>query len=113
VAAKLHWVHWARTDRYTLITSHPKRGRPPTARNPGAGGSAPTRFSLVQVPCHRLLGDRGAQPLDLGRGFLQLDLLAGLAWAARTRRQRVQRALLGGAVDPPLVGGLALGVLLG
>jgi len=27
VATKLHWVHCARTDRYTLITCHPKRGR--------------------------------------------------------------------------------------
>jgi hypothetical protein len=27
VAGKLHWVHCARTDRYTLITCHPKRGR--------------------------------------------------------------------------------------
>lgn len=26
VAGKLHWVHCARTDRYTLITCHPKRG---------------------------------------------------------------------------------------
>jgi hypothetical protein len=59
--------------------------------------------------------------VDLGPGFLQLDLLAGLAWAARSHRQRFQRALLGGAadppdraaVDPPLLGGLTLGVLLG
>ena len=27
VAAKLHWVHCARTDNYTLITCHPNRGR--------------------------------------------------------------------------------------
>jgi transposase len=27
VAGKLHWVHCARTDRYTLITCHAKRGR--------------------------------------------------------------------------------------
>ena len=27
VAGKLHWVHCARTSRYTLITCHPKRGR--------------------------------------------------------------------------------------
>jgi transposase len=27
VAGKLHWVHCARTDKYTLITRHPKRGR--------------------------------------------------------------------------------------
>jgi transposase len=27
VAGKLHWVHCARTDKYTLITCHPKRGR--------------------------------------------------------------------------------------
>lgn len=27
VAGKLHWVHCARTDRYTLITCHPRRGR--------------------------------------------------------------------------------------
>jgi transposase len=27
VAGALHWVHCARTDRYTLITCHPKRGR--------------------------------------------------------------------------------------
>jgi transposase len=26
VASKLHWVHCARTDKYTLITCHPKRG---------------------------------------------------------------------------------------
>lgn len=26
VAESLHWVHCARTDRYTLITCHPKRG---------------------------------------------------------------------------------------
>jgi transposase len=26
VAGTLHWVHCARTDRYTLITCHPKRG---------------------------------------------------------------------------------------
>lgn len=26
VASSLHWVHCARTDRYTLITCHPKRG---------------------------------------------------------------------------------------
>jgi transposase len=27
VAGRLHWVHCARTDRYTLITCHTKRGR--------------------------------------------------------------------------------------
>jgi transposase len=27
VAGRLHWVHCARTGRYTLITCHPKRGR--------------------------------------------------------------------------------------
>ena len=27
VAGKLHWVHCARTGKYTLITCHPKRGR--------------------------------------------------------------------------------------
>jgi Transposase IS66 family len=27
VAGKPHWVHCARTDRYTLITCHAKRGR--------------------------------------------------------------------------------------
>jgi transposase len=27
VDGKLHWVHCARTDKYTLITCHPKRGR--------------------------------------------------------------------------------------
>ena len=27
VAGKLHWVHCARTDKYALITCHPKRGR--------------------------------------------------------------------------------------
>jgi transposase len=27
VAEKLHWVHCARTSRYTLITCHPRRGR--------------------------------------------------------------------------------------
>ncbi len=27
VAGKLHWVHCARTGRYTLITCHTKRGR--------------------------------------------------------------------------------------
>jgi len=27
VAEKLHWVHCARTGKYTLITCHPKRGR--------------------------------------------------------------------------------------
>jgi len=27
VAGKLHWVHCARTDRYTLIGCHPKRGK--------------------------------------------------------------------------------------
>jgi transposase-like protein len=27
VATKLHWVHCARTDKYTLITCHAKRGR--------------------------------------------------------------------------------------
>jgi transposase len=27
VAGKLHWVHCARTDKYTLISCHPKRGR--------------------------------------------------------------------------------------
>jgi transposase len=26
VAGRLHWVHCARTDKYTLITCHPKRG---------------------------------------------------------------------------------------
>ncbi len=26
VAGKLHWVHCARTDKYTLITCHPRRG---------------------------------------------------------------------------------------
>jgi transposase len=26
VAGKLHWVHCARTDKYTVITCHPKRG---------------------------------------------------------------------------------------
>jgi transposase len=26
VAGKLHWVHCARTEKYTLITCHPKRG---------------------------------------------------------------------------------------
>ena len=24
---RLHWVHCARTDKYTLITCHPQRGR--------------------------------------------------------------------------------------
>jgi transposase len=27
VEGKLHWVHCARTDRYTLVTCHPKRGK--------------------------------------------------------------------------------------
>jgi transposase len=27
VAGRLHWVHCARTDKYTLLTCHPKRGR--------------------------------------------------------------------------------------
>ena len=27
VAGRLHWVHCARTDKYTLVTCHPKRGR--------------------------------------------------------------------------------------
>jgi hypothetical protein len=27
VAGTLHWVHCARTDKYTLITCHPKRGK--------------------------------------------------------------------------------------
>ncbi|WP_461479906.1 IS66 family transposase [Mycobacterium sp. HUMS_1102779] len=27
VAGALHWVHCARTDKYTPITCHPKRGR--------------------------------------------------------------------------------------
>jgi transposase len=27
VAGRLHWVHCARTGKYTLITCHPKRGR--------------------------------------------------------------------------------------
>jgi transposase len=27
VAGRLHWVHCARTDKYTLITCHPKRGK--------------------------------------------------------------------------------------
>jgi transposase len=27
VAGRLHWVHCARTSKYTLITCHPKRGR--------------------------------------------------------------------------------------
>jgi transposase len=27
VAGKLHWVHCARTDKYTLVTCHPKRGK--------------------------------------------------------------------------------------
>lgn len=27
VAGSLHWVHCARTEKYTLITCHPKRGR--------------------------------------------------------------------------------------
>lgn len=27
VAGKLHWVHCARTSKYTLVTCHPKRGR--------------------------------------------------------------------------------------
>jgi transposase len=27
VAGRLHWVHCARTDKYTLVTAHPKRGR--------------------------------------------------------------------------------------
>src|SRR3954454_18535743 len=27
MAEKLHWVHCARTGKYTLITCHPKRGR--------------------------------------------------------------------------------------
>jgi transposase len=27
VQGKLHWVHCARTDKYTLITCHAKRGR--------------------------------------------------------------------------------------
>jgi hypothetical protein len=27
VAGTLHWVHCARTGKYTLITCHPKRGR--------------------------------------------------------------------------------------
>lgn len=27
VAGRLHWVHCARTDKYTLVTCHPKRGK--------------------------------------------------------------------------------------
>jgi transposase len=26
VAGRLHWVHWARTSRYTLLMVHPRRG---------------------------------------------------------------------------------------
>jgi hypothetical protein len=54
----------------------------------------------VQVQRHLLLGDRGAQPLDLLFGFCQGSLLAGRARAAGHRRgQRVQRPLLRGAAD--------------
>lgn len=75
----------------------------------------------MQVQRHGLLGDRRPQPLDLRPSLLQLDLLPSPARPPRHRlRQRIERALLGcpadrddrGTVDPPLVGGLALGGLL-
>ena len=34
---KLHWVHCARTGKYTLITCHPKRGRDGHQRRRGPG----------------------------------------------------------------------------
>jgi hypothetical protein len=46
------------------------------------------------VQGHGLLGDCGAQPLDLGPGRLQLGLLGALARPAGHRRgQRVDAAL--------------------
>jgi transposase len=44
VAGALHWVHCARTDRYTLITCHPKRGRDGID-----DGGVLTRFTGVAV----------------------------------------------------------------
>src|SRR5207249_559171 len=84
--------------------------------------SVPTRFSLVQMQTHGLLGDRGPQPLDLGASLVQLDLLAAASRAPGHRRgERVQRALLRGpahrdyrrAVHAEPLGSLALGRLLG
>src|SRR3954454_7236481 len=69
---------------------------------------------------HRLLGDRGPQPLELGDHRRPLGVGPRLARPARHRgRQRVQCALLGraagghqwGAVDSVVIGGLALGRL--
>jgi hypothetical protein len=46
VAGALHWVHCARTGKYTLITCHPKRGR---AGIDAAGVLGPTQRWLAGV----------------------------------------------------------------
>jgi transposase len=43
VAGGLAWVHCARTDRYTLITCHPKRGRAGIDKLRATAEAAPTR----------------------------------------------------------------------
>src|SRR5450759_4453489 len=50
--------------------------------------SVPTRFSLVQVQRHRLLGDGGPQPLHLRSGRLQRGRLRRLPRPARHRGGR-------------------------
>ena len=62
VAGKLHWVHCARTGKYTLITCHPKRGRDGHRRRRSpARGSAVSRCTTpgrrmtpTSTPRHQL-----------------------------------------------------------
>jgi hypothetical protein len=83
---------------------------------------SPNAISLVQMQAHGLLGHGCAQPLDLRPRFLQFDLLPRSARPpGHRRRERVQRALLGGtahrhhrgAVHAEAIGRLPLGRLLG
>jgi transposase len=60
VAGALHWVHCARTDKYTLITCHPTRGR-----NGIDAAGVLGRFSGVAV--HDAWGSRLTDGVKVGR----------------------------------------------
>ena len=98
------------TARSTLTTFY-------IATSSLSGHTSQTCFSVRDVDHHRLLGDRGAEPLDLLPRRGHRRLLPGLTRPTRHRRsQRVQRALLGDPADvnhrrtvhPPPLGRLPL-----
>jgi len=95
------------TARSTLTTFY-------IATSSLSGHTSQTCFSVRDVDHHRLLGDRGAEPLDLLPRRGHRRLLPGLTRPARHRRS--QRALLGDPADvhhrrtvnPPPLGRLPL-----